>query len=107
MGMGGLFVKVECIAIVKDYASADVRAQRVAVDAFTRLGVETEQFHVLEDAKLFDIYRGEKLGSERKSVAFAITLRAADRTLTDEEINAVMEKMLKALNTQFGAELRA
>ncbi len=62
---------------------------------------------LLEDAKLFDIYRGEKLGSERKSVAFAITLRAADRTLTDEEINAVMEKVLKALNTQFGAELRA
>ena len=62
---------------------------------------------LLEDAKLFDIYRGEKLGSDRKSVAYAITLRAPDRTLTDEEINAVMDKVLKALNTQFGAELRA
>ena len=62
---------------------------------------------LLEDAKLFDIYRGEKLGAQRKSVAFAITLRAPDRTLTDEEINAAMEKVLKALEGQFGAELRA
>ena len=61
----------------------------------------------LEDVKLFDIYRGDKLGRGVKSVAYSITLRAPDRTLTDEEINAVMEKVLKALNTQFGAELRA
>ncbi len=61
---------------------------------------------LLEDAKLFDIYRGEKLGAQRKSVAFAITLRAPDRTLTDEEINAAMEKVLKALSEKFGAELR-
>ena len=59
----------------------------------------------LEDAKLFDIYRGEKLGRGRKSVAYAITLRAPDRTLTDEEINATMSKVLKAL-AGFGAELR-
>ena len=62
---------------------------------------------LLEDARLFDIYRGEKLGARRKSVAYAITLRAPDRTLTDEEINAAMEKVLKALSEQFGAELRA
>ena len=60
----------------------------------------------LEDVKLFDIYRGEKLGGGRKSVAYSITLRAPDRTLTDEEISATMDKVLKALKT-FGAELRA
>ena len=60
----------------------------------------------LEDVKLFDIYRGEKLGAGRKSVAYAITMRAPDRTLTDEEINATMDKVLKALKA-FGAELRA
>lgn len=62
---------------------------------------------LLEDARLFDIYRGEKLGASRKSVAYAITLRAPDRTLTDDEINAVMDKVLKALEKEFGAELRA
>ena len=61
----------------------------------------------LEDVKLFDIYRGDKLGKGKKSVAYAITLRAPDRTLTDEEINHTMDKVLKALKDGFGAELRA
>ena len=72
------------------------------MDAIAKAAAKT-----LEDVKLFDIYRGDKLGAGRKSVAYAITLRAPDRTLTDEEINATMEKVLKALNQQFGAELRA
>ena len=86
----------------------------IAVVVDERVGVGTMMDAIraaagklLEAARLFDIYRGEKLGSERKSVAFAITLRAPDRTLTDEEINAAMDKVLKALKNQFGAELRA
>ena len=79
-----------------------------AVGAGTMLdAIRAAAGKLLEDAKLFDIYRGEKLGAQRKSVAFAITLRAPDRTLTDEEINAAMEKVLKALEKDFGAELRA
>lgn len=61
----------------------------------------------LEDVRLFDIYRGEKLGANRKSVAYAMTFRAADRTLTDEEIAGTMNKILKSLNENFGAEIRA
>ena len=60
----------------------------------------------LENAKLFDIYRGDKLGRNKKSVAFALSFRAADRTLTDEEISGAMAKILKALENGFGAELR-
>lgn len=71
------------------------------MDAIRKAAAKT-----LEDVKLFDIYRGEKLGAGRKSVAYAITLRAPDRTLTDEEINNTMDKVLKALSA-FGAELRA
>ena len=60
----------------------------------------------LESAKLFDIYRGDKLGRNKKSVAFALSFRASDRTLTDEEITGAMAKILKALEAGFGAELR-
>jgi len=78
-----------------------------AVGAGTMLdAIRAAAGKLLEDARLFDIYRGEKLGNRRKSVAFAITLRAPDRTLTDDEINAAMEKVLKALEEKFGAELR-
>ena len=60
----------------------------------------------LEGVRLFDVYRGEKLGADKKSVAYALTFRASDRTLTDAEIQASMDKILKALETNFGAEIR-
>jgi len=60
----------------------------------------------LESVKLFDIYRGEKLGADKKSVAYALSFRAADRTLTDEEIAGAMKKILKAVEENYGAELR-
>ena len=60
----------------------------------------------LESASLFDIYRGEKLGADKKSVAYALSFRASDRTLTDEEIAGSMAKILKAVEAEYGAELR-
>jgi phenylalanyl-tRNA synthetase beta chain len=62
---------------------------------------------VLEDLALFDIYRGESLGSGNKSVAVKLTLRAADHTLTNEEIGAVVEKALSACEKSHQASLRA
>ena len=56
--------------------------------------------------KLFDIYRGEKLGEGVKSVAYSLTFRAPDRTLTDQEIAHAMEKVLSAVEKNFGAEIR-
>ena len=72
------------------------------MDAIRRVTAKT-----LEEVKLFDIYRGEKLGAHKKSVAYAMTFRAADRTLTDEEIAATMDKILRTLNQEFSAEIRA
>ena len=91
-------------AVTRDIAV--VVAEKVGAGSMMDLIRKTAQ-KTLEDVKLFDIYRGDKLGLGVKSVAYSITLRAPDRTLTDEEINATMEKVLKALNQQFGAELRA
>ena len=61
---------------------------------------------ILEDVKLFDIYRGEKLGADKKSVAYSITFRAADRTLTEQEITKAMDRILTKLNMEHGAEIR-
>ena len=72
------------------------------MDAIRRVAAKN-----LEEVKLFDIYRDEKLGAHKKSVAYAMTFRAADRTLTDEEIAATMDKILKTLNQEFSAEIRA
>jgi phenylalanyl-tRNA synthetase beta chain len=47
------------------------------------------------------------VGPGKKSAAFALTFRAADRTLTDAEVNASFDKIVKACDTTHGAKLRA
>ena len=61
---------------------------------------------IFEEAKLFDVYRGKQVPEGKKSVAYSITFRAHDRTLTDEEVNRAMEKITKALSDELGAQLR-
>ena len=61
---------------------------------------------LLQDAKVFDIYEGKGIPEDKKSIAFSITLGAQDRTLTDEEINGAMEKIIKGLENKNGANLR-
>ena len=61
---------------------------------------------LLEDIKLFDIFRGEKLGEGKKSVAFRVILRAPDRTLTVEEADKVSNKIIKDLSFKLGINIR-
>lgn len=58
------------------------------------------------DVVLFDVYRSEALGAEKKSMAFNIKLSDLEKTLTEEDVSAVMKKVLKALTYKFGAVLR-
>lgn len=51
----------------------------------------------LESVKLFDVYEGEQIESGKKSVAFNIQMRSADKTLTDEEADAAMKRIVKTL----------
>ena len=60
---------------------------------------------ILERVELFDIYRGEQIPQGKKSVAFNIVMRSAEATLTDEEIEAAVKRVLKALE-KLGAALR-
>jgi phenylalanyl-tRNA synthetase beta chain len=61
----------------------------------------------LESVELFDVFRGQGIPEGQKSLAYAFTYRAADKTLTDADVNAAHEKVLTALKTQLQAELRA
>ncbi|MBR2847983.1 MAG: phenylalanine--tRNA ligase subunit beta [Clostridia bacterium] len=62
---------------------------------------------LVESVRLFDIYRGPQIGEGKKSVSFAMMLRAADRTLTDEEADSTVKKILKKLEAECGAVLRS
>jgi phenylalanyl-tRNA synthetase beta chain len=61
----------------------------------------------LESAELFDVFRGKGVPEGRKSVAYAFTYRAVDKTLTDADVNSAHAKVLETLKTQLQAELRA
>ena len=61
---------------------------------------------LLRNVELFDIYRGKGIPEGKKSVAFSLTLRADDKSLTDEDVNPVMKKILSDLETKLSATLR-
>ncbi len=68
--------------------------------------IEKKAKKLLEEAKLFDVYRSEKIGNDKKSIAYALKFRVPDRTLTDDEINVVMKEIIEELEKQLNAELR-
>ncbi len=62
--------------------------------------------NILESVKLFDVYKGKQIADGKKSVAYSLTLRSHDGTLTDEQADSAVKKALKEL-AKLGAELRA
>lgn len=86
------------IALVVD---EDIPAEKV------RATVEEGAGDLIESVDLFDIFRGEQLGEGRKSLAFQLQFRAADRTLTDEEVNEHRTTAAELAKQRFGAEMRA
>ena len=62
---------------------------------------------LLEQAEMFDIYRGAQLLPGKKSVAFSLVFRNPDRTLSDDDVNPVMKKILAACEKELSAVLRA
>lgn len=61
---------------------------------------------LLEDIKLFDVYEGEQIPEGKKSVAYSAVFRAADRSLTGDEVQEVFDKVLKNLASELDAQLR-
>ena len=68
--------------------------------------IRSESGAILESLELFDIYEGERIGADKKSMAYSITFRNKEKTLEESEISAVMEKILKGLQA-IGAVLRS
>ena len=60
----------------------------------------------LRDVTLFDVYAGANIEGHKKSLAYTLTYRRDDQTLTEDEVNAAFEKVTTALNEQLGATIR-
>jgi phenylalanyl-tRNA synthetase beta chain len=85
------------VALVVD---EEVTAERVAQAIMSAGG------KLLEGARLFDVYRGKGVDPGKKSMAFALTYRVADRTLTAEEVDAAHERLVRKVLAATGGALR-
>ncbi|ACU64640.1 phenylalanine--tRNA ligase subunit beta [Chitinophaga pinensis] len=80
----------------------DKQVKFAAVEA----AAKTVKSALLQDLNLFDVFESEKLGANKKSYAVSFTFQDAQKTLTDKEIDSVMEKLVKAFEGQLQAEIR-
>lgn len=89
--------KEDLALVVDEFIAASDVAQAVAAGAGD----------LLESVRLFDIYRGDQIGEGKKSLAFALRLRAGDRTLDVDEVHRVRESAISKASELYGAELRS
>jgi phenylalanyl-tRNA synthetase beta chain len=86
------------LAIVVDQSITSAEVEQVILHAGQPL---------LESIELFDLFQGESIGWGRRSLAYHLNYRVADRTLTDEEVASRHQAIIKALSDRLGATLRA
>ena len=79
--------------------------QSVTFDAIYNIARHTEK-SLLKDINLFDVYEGKNLPEGKKSYAVSFTIQDSSKTLTDEQIDKIMSKLQKNLETEVGASLR-
>lgn len=65
-----------------------------------------EAGNLLEDFRVFDIYTGEQIQEGKKSIAFNMVFRSHEKTLKDQEVNEIIDKIVKSLTEEIGAILR-
>ena len=62
---------------------------------------------VVADVRLFDVYRGEKVGAGKKSLAYSLTYQAPDKTLSDKDVAGIRARIVRRLEQELGAALRS
>lgn len=88
---------LEDLAVI---VNEDVPADGVAQVIYQAAG------KLLVGLSLFDVFRGEQIGSGKKSLAYSLTYQATDRTLSDNEVQQVRQRIVRRLEQELGAYLR-
>ena len=71
-----------------------------------QFAIKEKAGELLSEIVIFDVYQGENIEKTKKSLAIGLTFQHPSRTLTDEEINSIINNCIKVLEAQFNAELR-
>jgi phenylalanyl-tRNA synthetase beta chain len=88
---------LEDLALVVD---EEIPAGRVA-DLIQQAGGR-----IVTNITLFDVYRGEQIGKGKKSLAYSLTYQSSDKTLTDNDVAQLRQRIIRRLDQELGARLR-
>ena len=99
------FRHLRCFTVLAEELHFGRAAQRLAMTQ-PPLSLNIQQLEASVGARLFDLYRGEKLGVGKKSLAYQLTYQAFDRTLGVADAAAIRKKIVKLLGFEIGAQLR-
>ena len=69
--------------------------------------IKNVDLYLIKDISIFDLYEGENIPSEKKSLAFKVTIQSNDKALTENDINEVSNKIIKTVENKTGAKLRS
>ena len=90
------------VAMVLD----DAKTHQDVLDAVQQSYRESSKEKWLEKVEPFDIFRGSSIPAGKKSMAYSLTYRSLERTLTDTEVNALHDKVKSGLRTKLSCEIR-
>jgi phenylalanyl-tRNA synthetase beta chain len=114
LDLGALAAAVPDLVVYEDVITYPAVLQdiAVAVDEEVEVGslvaaAREAAGELLREARVFDVYRGDQVGPDRKSVAIHLAFQSPERTLTEEEASEARGRIIAALAERFGAELRA
>ena len=68
--------------------------------------IEVKAKKLLKQVRLFDVYRGDKIPEGKKQYALSFVIQDTERTLTDQDTERVMDRLLTTFQNEFGAQLR-
>jgi len=89
---------LEDLAVIVDES---VPAEKVAAVIQQAAG------QTLSDLRLFDLYRGDQIGAAKKSLAYSLTYQSEERTLIDDEVLKIRQRIIRQLEKELGARLRS
>ena len=62
---------------------------------------------IIQDVKTFDVYKGENIPKDKKSVAINVTLQADDKTLSEKDLDQISKKIIEVVREKTGATIRS
>ena len=69
--------------------------------------IENIDKSLIKDIKIFDVYEGKNIPSDKKSIAIKVTIQSDNKTLNEDDLTSISKKIVKSVEEKTGAQLRS